>query len=70
MSVLLFAENEHLKVVVNAKDKKLEQALETINHLENKLQTLKGKREREKSIVEIELDLMKHEKTSKNSTIV
>ena len=45
---MLRTENEHLKAVANAKDKKLEQAMKTIHQLENEIQTLKIIKERRK----------------------
>lgn len=68
LSVLLYAENEHLKAVANTKDKKLEQAVETIHQLENEIQSLKGKKERRKKHTRDRVG--SHEKASKNSTIV
>ncbi len=48
LSEVLRTENEHLKAVANAKDKKLEQAMKTIHQLENEIQTLKIIKERRK----------------------
>ena len=47
-SMALRAENEHLKAVANARDKNLEQAMKTINQLEDEIRILKGKKERRK----------------------
>ncbi|KAL7434395.1 hypothetical protein ACHAXH_005154 [Discostella pseudostelligera] len=49
MSVLLHTENEHLKAVAKASDKKLEKAMKTIHELHNEIRLLKGKKERRKS---------------------
>ncbi|KAL3770756.1 hypothetical protein ACHAWU_009663 [Discostella pseudostelligera] len=66
MAVLLHTENEHLKAVAKASDKKLEQAMKTIHELHNEIRLLKGKKERRESYDKDRVS-GSHEKVAKNN---